>query len=83
MITKEEALACLEDIDDFARMADIAPIGPYNTLKEFIEQHYQDSLRWKKAKELNLSIGVYYRGDFEYYDDESIDYCIISGGTKG
>lgn len=38
MITKEIALECLEDMDDYARMANIEPIGPYNTLKEYIEQ---------------------------------------------
>jgi len=27
----------LDDMDDFARMADIEPIGPYNVLKEGID----------------------------------------------
>lgn len=38
MITREEALEAIEDMDDFARMADIEPIGAYNTLKEYVEQ---------------------------------------------
>lgn len=38
MITKEIALECLEDMDDYARMANIESIRPYNTLKEYIEQ---------------------------------------------
>lgn len=50
IITKEEALECLEDMDDFARIADVAPIGPYNLLKRYIEQ----SERYKKALELLL-----------------------------
>lgn len=38
MITKEQALATIEDMDDFARMADIEPIGAYNTLRQYVEQ---------------------------------------------
>ena len=38
MITKEEALAALEDMDDFARMANIEPVGAYSTLKQYVEQ---------------------------------------------
>lgn len=80
MITKEEALECLEDMDDYARMTcGVDPIGPYNALKEFIELHYQDSLRWKKAQELNLDIGVLHAGYdvwFEYYEDSDIDKLI-------
>lgn len=67
MITKEEALEALESLDDCARMADIEPIGPYNVLKQFIEEHYQDSLLWKKAKELDLDIGIYHN---DGYPDE-------------
>lgn len=39
MITKEQALEALEDMDDFARMErEVIPIGAYNTLKQFIEE---------------------------------------------
>ena len=34
---KAELLEALEDMDDFARMANIEPIGAYNTLKDGIE----------------------------------------------
>lgn len=38
-ISKEKALECLEDLDDFARMeTGVAPTGQYETLKKFIEQ---------------------------------------------
>ena len=38
MITKEQALEALESMDDFARMADVDPVGPYRVLKDYIEQ---------------------------------------------
>lgn len=38
MITKEQALQCLEDMDDYARMASVESISLYSTLKEYIEQ---------------------------------------------
>lgn len=39
IITPEQALAALEDMDDFARMeASIEPIGAYRCLAEFIKQ---------------------------------------------
>lgn len=38
--SKEEALECLEDMDDYSRMSiTIDPGGPYNTLKAFIEYY--------------------------------------------
>lgn len=55
MITEEQALAAIEDMDDFARMADIEPIGAYSTLKQFVQEHYQDSLSYKKIKELSIA----------------------------
>lgn len=83
MITKEEALEAIEDMDDFARMANIEPIGAYKVLKQFVEDHYQDSLRYKKIKELGLDIGVYYptyqycsSAWFEYYGETDIDQII-------
>ena len=34
-----KALNCLEDMDDYSRMdVGVAPVGPYNMLKEFILQ---------------------------------------------
>lgn len=41
-IDVEEALNALEHMDDFARMADIDPIGPRNILLTFIEQVRND-----------------------------------------
>jgi len=38
MITKEQALEAIEDMDDFARMANIEPIGAYKTLITYVEQ---------------------------------------------
>lgn len=81
MITKQQALEAVEDMDDFARMeASIEPIGAYNILKRFIEEHYQDSLRWKKTKELKLDIRTYHNGRlgywFESYEDSDLDGLI-------
>lgn len=83
MITKEQALEAIEDMDDFARMADIEPIGAYNVLKQFVEDHYQDSLRYKKIKELGLDVGTYHASYdfcrdawFEYYGELDIDEVI-------
>jgi len=50
MITKEQALEALENMDDYARMANIEPIGAYSVLMAYIEQ----SERYKKAIELLL-----------------------------
>lgn len=78
MITKEEVLLAVYEIE-VAIQCGVEPIGSYNILKEFIELHYQDSLRWNKAKELNLDIGILHEGYdvwFEYYEDSDIDKLI-------
>jgi hypothetical protein len=37
-VSKEEALAALENLDDFSRMnTSVNPIGPYEVLKQYIE----------------------------------------------
>lgn len=56
MITKETALECLEDMDDYARMANIEPIGPYTTLKEYIEQTDKIVEAFKLAIDMGISI---------------------------
>ena len=38
MITKETALECLDDMDEYSRLVNIEHIGPYYTIKEYIEQ---------------------------------------------
>jgi len=38
-VTDVQAMVALENMDDYARMADIEPIGAYKTLREFILQH--------------------------------------------
>lgn len=38
MITKEQALEVLDNMDDFARMTNIEPVGPLNVLKQYIEE---------------------------------------------
>jgi hypothetical protein len=56
MLTKEEALKLLDDMDDYARMADIDPYGPFNALKQYIED-----VNWKLntlEKYLNSSLEI-------------------------
>jgi len=43
-VTALQALECLEDMDDFARMHGIVPTGQYNALKEFINQQREYEL---------------------------------------
>ncbi len=38
-VTDVQAMMALENMDDFARMAGIEPIGAYKILREFILQH--------------------------------------------
>ena len=52
MITKEQALEVLEDMDDFARMSNIEPIGHYNLLQRYIEQQEYRIKRFEKALRL-------------------------------
>ena len=41
MISVQQALEALEDLDDFARMdVGVIPTGAYETLKEFISQYH-------------------------------------------
>ena len=41
-VTKKQAMEALDNMDDYARMADIDPIGPHATLKRFIEQQEEE-----------------------------------------
>lgn len=45
-ISKEQALAALEDLDDFSRMStSVNPYGPYKALKKFIEQESSNEFK--------------------------------------
>lgn len=44
IVTTEEALEALENMDDYARMnVGVNPFGPYDVLKKFIEQNHNPS----------------------------------------
>lgn len=57
MLTKEEALELLNDLDDYARMqVAVDPYGPFNALKQYIED-----INWKLntlEKYLNSALGI-------------------------
>jgi ribulose bisphosphate carboxylase small subunit len=55
-VTKEDALEALDNIDDYARMAGIDPIGPYKVLKDFIEKNSSGSC--------NCRGNCYSKGDY-------------------
>lgn len=51
----EKARQALEDMDDFARMANINPVGPYHVLEKFINE-VEDFTRAYEAQQ-NLDNG--------------------------
>lgn len=57
MLTKEEALELLHDMDDYARMQiSVDPYGPFNALNQYIED-----VNWKLntlEKYLNSSLEI-------------------------
>ena len=56
---KQKALEALDSMDDFARMANIDPIGPRKILEDFINNSFTaDQLRQAKVKVLREAVAV-------------------------
>ena len=80
MITQQQALEALDNMDDYARMGGIVPSGAFQILRQYIEQGAQPGA----AKSLNamaadllrpyLKLGqkVIWRESFRWHDDNGV-----------